>query len=272
MPAVLAAQPAADRHAGRECYPRRGLPRLAEPRLLRAPRRGLAHSRLGSPPSKTKLDAWRKAGAKPADRPRTYFRLEAVFAADQVDPLPPPADPAPLDPPSAEITGDSLAWALQPLDELAAALGYAVVEEALTEGHGGSCDYKASVITINAAWSVNARVSVRCHEIGHALVRADHQDDDPELDYAAGELVAESVAHLACSFLGLDSSAAAIPYLAGWAEAADPDSFEQIAGLVDRLARRLENALGAEDQAEAVADVEASPAPAGERPLALAVS
>ena len=44
--------------------------------------------------------------------------------------------------------------------------------------------------------------------------------------------------------MGLDSSASAVPYLAGWAESAAPDTFEQIAELVDRLARRLENALG----------------------------
>src|SRR5215218_2900222 len=66
------------------------------------------------------------------------------------------------------------------------------------------------------------------------------------LDYAAEELVAESVAHLAVSFLGLDTSAAAVPYLATWAESAPMDTFEQIAGLVDRLARRLEQALGAD--------------------------
>src|SRR3954454_3820715 len=49
------------------------------------------------PPSKKKLAAWRDAGAVPNDRPRTYFRLEAVFS--EVEALPPPAEPAPLDPP-----------------------------------------------------------------------------------------------------------------------------------------------------------------------------
>ena len=44
-----------------------------------------------NPPSKKKLDAWRKAGANPADKPKTYFRLEPVFSAEQVEPLPPPA-------------------------------------------------------------------------------------------------------------------------------------------------------------------------------------
>ena len=76
-------------------------------------------------------------------------------------------------------------------------------------------------------------------------MRVDCHDDDPRLDYAAEELVAESVAHIAVSFIGLDSSASAVPYLASWAESAAPDTFEQVAQLVDRLARRLEDALGA---------------------------
>jgi hypothetical protein len=87
---------------------------------------------------------------------------------------------------------------------------------------------------------------VLCHELAHALVRHDRQADDPVLDYAAEELVAESVAHLAVSFLGLDASVASGPYLAGWAEAAAPDTFGRVAELVDRLARRLETALDAE--------------------------
>jgi hypothetical protein len=44
-----------------------------------------------------------------------------------------------------------------------------------------------------------------------------------------------------------------VPYLAVWSESAAPDTFERIAGLVDRLARRLEQALGAEDAAIATA-------------------
>jgi hypothetical protein len=70
-------------------------------------------------------------------------------------------------------------------------------------------------------------------------VRLDHHDDDPELDYATEELVAESVA----LFLGLDTGANSIPYLAFWSAHAEQDAFEQIAALVDRLARRLEDDL-----------------------------
>ena len=198
------------------------------------------------PPSKKKLQAWRAAGAIATDRPRTYFRLEAVFSQAQVEPLPPPAEPAPLDPPLAEVQGDSLAWASEPLHELATQLGYDVVYEPLAHGHGGSCSPAAKRVTINSDQAVNAQVDVLCHELAHVLVRVDRHDDDPQLGYAEEELVAESVAHLAVSFVGLDSSASAVPYLASWAESAAQDTFERIAELVDRLARRLENALGAE--------------------------
>jgi hypothetical protein len=198
------------------------------------------------PPSKKKLQAWRDAGADQATKPKTYFRLEAVFSQAQVEPLPPPAEPAPLDPPLAELAGDTLAWAQAPLEQLAGELGYTVDYRALASGHGGSCIPTRKVIEINTAQSTNARISVLCHELAHALVREDRHADDPALDYAAEELVAESVAHLAVSFVGLDSSAAAVPYLAAWAEDAAADTFARVAELVDRLARRLEDALDAD--------------------------
>jgi hypothetical protein len=206
------------------------------------------------PPSRSKLDAWRAAGANPADQPKTFFRLEAVFSQNDVEALPPPSVPAPLKPQIAEVTGDSLAWALEPLGRLAVDLGYSVVYRPLAEGHGGSCNYTTRVITINNAAAVNAQVSVACHELAHALTRVDRREQDPDLDYAAGELVAESVAKLAVGYVGLDSSASAIPYLASWAETAQPETFERVAELVDRLARRLEETLVDEDPISAAAE------------------
>jgi hypothetical protein len=46
-----------------------------------------------------------------------------------------------------------------------------------------------------------------------------------------------------CGQLGLDTSVNSIPYLASWSETAARDAFERIAGLVDRLLRRLEETL-----------------------------
>jgi hypothetical protein len=204
-----------------------------------------SHIRVWAPcaPSKTKLQAWRDAGADPATKPKTHFRLEAVFSQTQVQPLPPPAEPVALDPPLTELEGDTLAWTREPLEDLARELGYEVTYRPLAKGHCGSCIPSLKVIEINTEQAVNAQRSVLCHELAHALVRHDRQATDPPLDYAAEELVAESVAHLAVAFVGLDSAAAAVPYLAAWAENAAAGTFERVAELVDRLARRIEDAL-----------------------------
>ena len=57
--------------------------------------------------------------------------------------------------------------------------------------------------------------------------------------------MAESVAFTVCGFLGLDTAGNSVPYLAVWSEHTAEDAFERIAALVDRLARRLEDALQA---------------------------
>ena len=100
-------------------------------------------------------------------------------------------------------------------------------------------------IAINPAVAVNQQAAALVHELAHALVRLDHHEDDPELDYATEELVAESVAFTVCGFLGLDTAGNSVPYLAVWSEHTPEDAFERIAALVDRLARRLEDALEA---------------------------
>src|SRR5438034_67807 len=76
-------------------------------------------------------------GAKPADRPRTHFKLGPVFDRSQVDPLPPPANPVALDPPIAPVDGEELAWAFPPLIALAGELGSSVDLVALPVGQGG---------------------------------------------------------------------------------------------------------------------------------------
>ena len=58
-------------------------------------------------PSRKRIQAWRDAGADPDERPRATYKLVNVFAQDQVQELPPPATPAPLEAPIAEIRGDS---------------------------------------------------------------------------------------------------------------------------------------------------------------------
>src|SRR5277367_3357789 len=75
------------------------------------------------PPSRKQLETWARAGSDPAERPKTYFKLGPVFDREQVQELPPPATPAPLDPPIREVTGEDLAPALTHLIELAREIG-----------------------------------------------------------------------------------------------------------------------------------------------------
>lgn len=194
-------------------------------------------------PSKKRLQAWRDAGAAPADRPRAFYRLEPVFDRAQVDPLPAPATPAPLDPPIAPIDGDTLAWAIPELNSFAASISVTVENEAMRESCDGYYHPAERRIAINPQVAVNQQAAALAHELAHALVRLDRRPDDPALDYATEELVAESVAFTVCGFLGLDTVGNSVPYLAVWSEHTADDAFERIAGLIDRLARRLEDAL-----------------------------
>src|ERR1019366_8085268 len=72
----------------------------------------------------------------------------------------------------------------------------------------------------------------RFHELAHALVRHDRRSDDPALDYAGDELVAESVAYTCVGALGVSTEDYSIPYLAAWAESSDLEVLERTAGLI----------------------------------------
>jgi antirestriction protein ArdC len=195
------------------------------------------------PPSRKQLDRWKRHGGDPDQRPRTYFKLVAVFAQDQVSALPPPAEPAPLEPPIHELEGDDLASVIPNLDALAREIGCTVEEQTLPGSAHGCYEPDSGRITIDVELSANAKVKTRCHELAHALIRRERQDDDPELDYAGEELVVESVAYTCVGALGIRSDGYSVPYLASWAEASDLDVLEQTAGLIDRLASRIENAV-----------------------------
>ncbi len=199
------------------------------------------------PPSKKAIARWRSEGADPEEEPRTYFRLVPVFDASQVSPLPEfPGGPVPLEPPHEPTAGDGLADRLPPLVEFADSLELEVAVEKIPGaalGYHEPATGRIVVEDVSPEFSANAQVSVLVHELAHALVRIDRREEDPKLDYAAEEVVVESVAYSVCASLGLDSAGAAVPYVTGWAERAEGDPIEAYAELIDRLARRLEGAL-----------------------------
>lgn len=195
------------------------------------------------PPSPKQLENWRRNRADPAERPRTFFKLAPVFAQDQVGALPPPATPAPLEPPHHQLEGDELAPVIPGLDQLAIEIGCTVTEKPIAGSAHGYYEIDTGRIVIDSTLSANARVKTRCHELAHALIRRERHDQDPELDRAAEELVVESIAYTTVGALGISSAGYSIPYLASWAEQADLQILEQLAGLIDRHATRIENAV-----------------------------
>jgi antirestriction protein ArdC len=199
------------------------------------------------PPSKKGLKAWREAGSNPDDRPRTLFRMVPVFDRSQVDPIPDhPGGSAPLEPPNEPITGDGLERCRRPLVAFSSDLGSEVTFEPI---HGAAAGYHEPatggiVIDDGPDHSPNAEIQTLVHELTHRLVRADRRDDDPRLDYRSEELVAESVAFTVCAGLGLDTASDSVPYLAGWGGEEATDQLQAFAHLIDRLAKRIEDALG----------------------------
>jgi hypothetical protein len=197
------------------------------------------------PPSHEQLADWEAAGGDPADKPRTRYRLGPVWDRSQVDPLPPPAEPIALDPPITEPNGDTLAWTIPPLETLAGELGCRLVIERHPDGRGGSFNPATNVISLNQANSTNHQVKTLVHEFSHAILHQTKTDEDLTLSYAEEELVVESIALTVAGGLGLDTSGSRSPYLTSWSNNDDGlDVIETCAGLIDRIAKRIEDAIG----------------------------
>ena len=202
------------------------------------------------PPSRKQVEAWQAAGADPRQKPRTFFRLGPVWDRSQVEPLPPPAVPAVLDPPIRNLEGQELADAVPALDRLAAELGVTIQYRELPGGAHGCYEIDTRRVTLDPGLSINQQVKTYCHELAHALARLDRHDDDSTLDYATEELVAESVAFICLNSLGVSAEEYSIPYLTSWAQETDVGILEQLAGLIDRLAHRIETCLDPTDWPE----------------------
>jgi antirestriction protein ArdC len=191
------------------------------------------------PPSRKQLEHWEQQGSDTAERPRTFFKLGPVFARDQVAP---PATPATLDLPIHDLTGDDLAPTLPSLIALAGEIGSIVELEAMSGSRHGYYEPATLRIALRQDMAVNALVKTLIHDLAHALLRAEPALEDPTLHPAAEELIVESVAYTVCGALGLDSSSYSIPYLTSWSANTDIAIIEQTATVIDRVARRIEEA------------------------------
>ncbi len=226
----------------------------AWPKLGYAVRKGERAIRIWvpMPPSRGRVERWREHGENPLEEPHVGFRLGLVFDRSQVEALPPPATPMPLDPPIAAVEGDELADALAPLSALAGEVGCTVGFESMSGGRCGYFDTRGNRIAVNDQLSRNGQVKTLVHELAHALTHDTRNVAAPQLDYASEELVVESVAFTVCGALGLDTASYSIPYLASWSQTVGTDAIEQSAALIDRLARRIEHCLTSRNAAPVV--------------------
>ena len=189
------------------------------------------------------MKKWREEGADPAKKPKTFFRMVSVFDRTQVDPIPDFPGAVDLDPPLVPIEGDSLGQCLLPLHALARSLGFSFVVEPTRPGVDGYCDRKAMKIVVRPLgedFSPNAQIATTVHEISHAIVGLERDEDGPRLTYAEEEVVVECVAYSVCSTLGLDTSKSSTTYMATWG---DGTEIERYGRLIDKLATTIEDAV-----------------------------
>ena len=180
----------------------------------------------------------RDAGADETSEKRTFFRAVTVFDVSQTEVLP-GMEPVPLSPPSEPITDDSHAHLLTPLENLAAELGYSVRQLPLEGGTEGWCDYERSEIVVNDRLPANAQVRVLVHEIAHSL-GVDYQ----QYGRQRAEVLVDTVTYVVLAGqVGLDVGGESIPYVAGWGEAGELDAIREYAETIDRIARRIEDAI-----------------------------
>jgi hypothetical protein len=183
-----------------------------------------------------------KEGGGEGDQPRRMrFRAVPVFDVSQTEALP-DEEPVPLHPPSEPIGGATHEHLLAPLQELATELGYKTDSRPLDGPAEGWCDGRKKEIVINASLPANAQVRILVHEIAHALGVG-----YSEFGRRQAEVLVDTVTFVVCGSVGLDVAGSSVPYVAGWGEGGDLDAIRTYAETIDKLARRIEDALRSDE-------------------------
>ena len=207
-------------------------------KLGRSVRKGQTALRILAPI--TVKDRDQHAGEQ-TDQRHVFFKTAFVFDVSQTEILP-GAEPASLDPPHQPLTGDSHAHLLVPMVNFAASLGFAVCFESTPGPTGGWCEPQAKRIVIDSDAPANAQLRTLIHECAHALGIDYHSHTREQ-----AEVMVETVTVLAASTVGLAVDTESVPYVAGWGEDGALDAVIEFAETIDRVARRIENALLAVD-------------------------
>jgi hypothetical protein len=117
--------------------------------------------------------------------------------------------------PLREIVGNAPAGAYAVLVDFAASIGYTVVSHPENDDAEGRCNYEEHTISV-ASGTPERRLHILIHELAHALTAATRQAHDR----TERETIAEGVAFVACTAIGLNAGGYAFPYIAGRASIA----------------------------------------------------
>jgi hypothetical protein len=201
--------------------------------LNRCVRKGEKAIRILAPVAVKQRD---NAGEETGER-RIFFRTVPVFDVQMTDVLP-GSEPVPLTRPAQPIEGDSHAYLIGPLLDLAQKLDYRVQFRDLpADGPGGWCDPKQHEIVV-ASGPANRQVRTLVHELAHALGLGYDQYGREQ-----AEVLVDCVTYIVCASVGLDVGGESIPYIAGWGEDGALDAIRDYAQKIDTIARRIEDAL-----------------------------
>ena len=111
-----------------------------------------------------------------------------------------------------EIAGSAPAGAYAVLVDFAASIGYTLVPHPEDDEAEGRCHYEEQTISVQAG-APERMLHILIHELAHALTSATRQAHDR----TERETIAEGVAFVACTAIGLDAGGYAFPYIAGYA-------------------------------------------------------
>ena len=82
--------------------------------------------------------------------------------------------------------------------DLPCELGYSVSVELMPDHQGGLCISAISRIALNAKKTINHRAKTFVHELGHALIPAKRDVEDPAFSYSEEELAVGLIAYTVC--------------------------------------------------------------------------
>jgi hypothetical protein len=162
------------------------------------------------------------------ERKGMYFRIVTGFDISETD-AQPDVDVDPM----VELTGDELFDLHAPIEQMARELGYSVVYEDMTSGHG-MVDDRVWKITVNRNMSGNMIVHTLLHELFHVEGNVNYKDYPRD----EAEVIVESATVMALGMLGFDVSGASVPYIASWAKG-DIKMVEKHMKLVDDLVKKV---------------------------------